>query len=313
MEDPDREAREARIAWRASRVQSDLDKAPEGLWHYTNAVGLQGILHEEELWASDTRFLNDATEIGYGLEIAEEAVEAAAHSGRWKEATSHFLQRVMASDGANLTGFLRARSEVYVACLCEVGDLLSQWRAYAGRDSAEGYALKFRHRAPVTGWIDHLGRERLQLQRVIYDRDDQLAAFSSLIELLAPVYDVDHSERRMDAVAKNLVDGILECATFCKHPSFREEREWRVVYERSSDVKPLKVRHRISRGLFVPYVALKLPAAVGAMTGHLPIAEVRCGPSPEPELKQDGVNRLLRSLETFKHVEVSGSDSPLRL
>lgn len=294
-------------------MQSDLDKAPDGLWHYTDAGGLQGILDKEELWASDTRFLNDATEINYGLEVAEEAVEVAARSGRWKTSTSHFLQRVMASDGANLTGLLRARSEVYVACLCEKGDLLSQWRAYAGRDTAGGYALQFRHRAPVTGWIDHLGREKLQLQRVIYDRDEQLAAFSSLIELLAPVYDVDHSERRMDAVAKNLIDGVLEFATFCKHPSFREEREWRVVYERSSDVKPLKVRHRISRGLFVPYVALELPAAVGAMAGHLPITEVRCGPSPEPELKQDGVNRLLRSSKTFKHVEVSGSDSPLRL
>ena len=294
-------------------MQSDLDKAPDGLWHYTDAGGLQGILEKEELWASDTRFLNDATEINYGLEVAEEAVEVAARSGRWKTSTNHFLQGVMASDGANLTGFLRVRSEVYVACLCENGDLLSQWRAYAGRDTAGGYALQFRHRAPVTGWIDHLGREKLQLQRVIYDRDKQLAAFSSLIELLAPVYDVDPSERRMNAVAKNLVDGVLEFATFCKHPSFREEGEWRVVYERSSDEKPLKVLRRISRGLFVPYVALELPAAVGAMAGHLPITEVRCGPSPEPKLKQDGVQRLLGSSKTFKHVKVSGSDSPLRL
>lgn len=294
-------------------MELDLDKVPEGLWHYTDGGGLQGILAKEEFWASDARFLNDATEISYGLEVADEAVDNAARSGRWEPSTSHFLMRVMASDGANLTGFLRARSEVYVACLCEEGDLLSQWRSYAGRDTAGGYALQFRHRTPWTGWIDHLGRKTLRLQRVLYDRGDQLAAFSGLIELLAPVYDVDHSERRMEAVTRNLVDGILELATLCKHPSFREEREWRIVYERSSDEDPLEIRHRISRGLFIPYVALELPAAVGAMAGHLPIVEVRCGPSLEPGLKQDGVKRLLRSSETYKDVKVSGTDSPVRL
>lgn len=173
--------------------------------------------------------------------------------------------------------------------------------------------FRFRHRAPVTGWIDHLGREKLQLQRVIYDRAEQLAAFTKLLDVLLPVFDVEHSENRMDAVAKNLVDGILEFATYCKHSSFREEREWRVVYERSSDKEPLKVQHRTARGVVVPYVALKLPAAVGALAGHLPIVEVRCGPSPEPDLKQEGVQRLLRSSAAFAHVEVSGSDTPLRL
>lgn len=313
MEDPDREARDALTAWRASRVQSDLAGAPDGLWHYTDGVGLQGIVTQEELWATDTRFLNDATEINYGLQIADEAVEAATGSGQWKQPTSHFLKRVMATNGANLTGFLQARSEVYVACFCEEGDLLSQWRAYAGRDTAGGYALQFRHRAPITGWVDHLGRDTLRLQRVIYDRTDQLAAFQDLIATLAPVYDIQHTERRMNALAKNLTNGIFELATLCKHPSFREEREWRVVYERSSDDSPLHLRHWASRGLLVPYVALKLPAAVGVMSGHLPIVEVRCGPSPDPGLKQVGVRGQLRSIPAFAGVAISGSESPLRL
>lgn len=313
MEDPDREARDALNSWRVGRLQSELAAAPDGLWHYTDGVGLQGILTRDELWATDTRFLNDSTEINYGLEMAEEAVEAATSSGLWKQPTTHFLRRVMATDGANLTGFLRARSEVYVACFCEEGDLLSQWRAYAGRDSAGGYALKFQHRSPMTGWIDHLGRGTLRLQRVMYDRGDQLAAFNDLIAALAPIYDLHHSEQRMNALTQTLVDGILELATLCKHPSFQEEREWRVVYERSSDSNPLPLQHRASHGLLVPYVSLALPAAVGAMAGHLPVVEVCCGPSPDPELKQVGVWRQLRSLSAFSGLAISGSQSPLRL
>ncbi len=90
MANPDDEAREARLTWRAERVQSDMTKAPDGLWHYTDAGGLQGILRTETLWASDPRFLNDATEFNYGLEVAEEAVMAAASGGRWDRSTSHF-------------------------------------------------------------------------------------------------------------------------------------------------------------------------------------------------------------------------------
>lgn len=88
MAEPDQKARDARAAWRTRRVQSDLDKAPDGLWHYTDAGGLQGILGGDELWATDTRFLNDATEVHYGLDVAEEAMAVAAASGRWKPETN---------------------------------------------------------------------------------------------------------------------------------------------------------------------------------------------------------------------------------
>lgn len=296
-----------------ARLEADLAQAPDGLWHYTDAGGLQGILANEVLWATDTRFLNDATEIHYGLELAEEAVEAVRNAGSWAAPTKHFLRRVMASDGANLTGFLRARSEVFVACLCEDGDLLSQWRAYAGGDSAGGYALQFRHRQPITGWIAQHGRDSFRLQRVIYDRAEQLEAFADLVNRLAPIYDVDHSEQRMDVLARNLVDGILEVASFCKHPSFSEEREWRIVYERSNDKSLFPVLHRTSRGLIVPYVELCVPGAVGEMAGHMPIVEIRCGPSAEPELKQHGVKRFVQFRPGYEKVVVSGSDTPLRL
>ena len=265
------------------------------------------------LWATDTRFLNDATELNYGLDLAEEAVEAVASQGSWTESTAHFLRRVMASDGANLPGFLRARSEVFVACFCEEGDLLSQWRAYAGGDSAGGYALKFRHRQPITGWIAQRGRESFRLQRVVYDRQEQLQTFVNLVTRLAPIYDANHSEQRMDMLARHLVDGILEVASFCKHPSFSEEREWRIVYERSSDQGLFPVMHRTSRGLIVPYVELEVPGAVGEMAGRMPIVEVCCGPTAEPELKQDGVKRFVQFCPGYERVDVSGSDTPLRL
>jgi len=36
------------------------------LWHYTDASGLMGIVEHERLWATQTSFLNDSTELEYG-------------------------------------------------------------------------------------------------------------------------------------------------------------------------------------------------------------------------------------------------------
>src|SRR5215207_1165696 len=45
---------------------------PEGLvFHYTNAVGLLGIISSHRFWASNTAFLNDPSEGQYVLDIAK--------------------------------------------------------------------------------------------------------------------------------------------------------------------------------------------------------------------------------------------------
>ena|ERR1700732_3664945 len=46
------------------------------LYHYTNTVGLQGILKSRSLWASDYRFLNDTREFHYGLDIVTDTVRS---------------------------------------------------------------------------------------------------------------------------------------------------------------------------------------------------------------------------------------------
>ena len=39
------------------------------LYHYTTAEGLRGIIEDKAIWASDYRFLNDATEFEYGMSL----------------------------------------------------------------------------------------------------------------------------------------------------------------------------------------------------------------------------------------------------
>src|ERR1035441_9565471 len=42
---------------------------PAVLYHYTTAEGLLGILNEQAFWATDCEFLNDSSEMRYGLQL----------------------------------------------------------------------------------------------------------------------------------------------------------------------------------------------------------------------------------------------------
>jgi len=180
---PHDEALQARTAWLREQVNADLPLSPDLLWHYTDAGGLLGIVQDELLWATDTRFLNDATELHYGLDLARDSLRGyAAHAGL-KLNTVRFLTGLADPDQADVPGFLRAHLDIYVTCFCQDGDLLSQWRAYAGRDSAGGYALGIGTRPPLQGWVHQAGQDHgLRLRRVLYDPDEQRAAIDNLLQ-----------------------------------------------------------------------------------------------------------------------------------
>jgi hypothetical protein len=306
--------RDALLSWLKQRLNTDLPLTPGLLWHYTDAGGLMGILEHESLWATQTSFLNDSTELAHGIHLATKTL--ASYSARQvKEVTARFLGRLVDPEQAALAGWLDRNLDVYVVCFCGDGDLLSQWRAYAGGDDAGGYAIGMGTRPPLQGWPQTApGGHDFALRRVLYDPAEQEAACRALIDALVPVLDDDPTDvDRQKSFAKNLVNGVVELASWCKHPSFEEEQEWRIVYVRNNDSSKLPVRHRQARGLVVPYVVLDLPSPVAPMHGHLPIQAVNVGPGPEPDLKRRGLQSLLANYPHYGAVTVEGSSAPLRL
>lgn len=301
------------LGWLKDRVLKDFDLAPPMLWHYTDAGGLGGIVSGNLLWATDARFLNDAEELSYGIERARHALEQ-HQSDPHDEVTARFLNGLGDPEQAIVPRFLNRSLDAYVSCFCADGDLLSQWRGYAGSDSGGGYALGFKPPRNAFAWPQSNGHG-LALRRVIYDVAEQDRLLNDLITTMVAILarsptDIPHQ----NAFARHLVDGLVEAATWCKHPSFREEGEWRIVYVRSNDPDDkLTVQHRPRGGVVVPYVALELNKKVGVGTESLPIAFVNCGPGPEPELKRRGVMSLLATNADYAGVEVGVSVVPLRI
>jgi hypothetical protein len=105
---------------------------PTLLYHYTNAAGLFGMLKSKKMWATNSRFLNDPTEMEYAIQLVW-AVAQTELAGRGSQ-----IKRLKQAIFDRLQRYQR-ESRVHVACLCAEGDLLSQWRGYGAVGG--GYSL----------------------------------------------------------------------------------------------------------------------------------------------------------------------------
>ena len=120
------------------------------LFHYTNAAGLLGILSSQTLFASDYRFLNDATEVGIIRDLALPVFEAEIAEIMPKLTEKGWVRGFYEFHGASghrsqAEGFfktlLRLVNDVtplFVLSFCKHDEdseefkhgLLSQWRGY---------------------------------------------------------------------------------------------------------------------------------------------------------------------------------------
>jgi hypothetical protein len=227
-------------------------------------------------------YMNDAVEFQHALNVARELLtEIDATTS--KERCEEFL--------SVLSGVA-----IFVFSLTIHGDQLSQWRAYA---ASGGYALAFE--------FDHLQRiadaNNARLVKCDYDLSSQRERLRPIVnELLeaAAMSKVWHGIALHDDFGAR----FSEVAAAIKHPSFREEDEWRLVSTLPSE--PSKVGYRAAAGLLVPYCQWSL--RVGSA---YPISSIVVGPTIASELASRSLHYLTTSAFGWP-VRVEFSDSPLR-
>ena len=151
----------------AGMTDANLPSTP--LYHYTDRVGLEGVVSSFALRASSSQFLNDSSELSYSTELIAEV------ASQIKSQTSDWFGRQLLDHAIGLNDAPDFKRQLFVFSLSEEGDLLSQWRAY-GRP-ADAYAIGFdpaRLRKALT-------EQRVLLARCIYARDDQAARIRDVI------------------------------------------------------------------------------------------------------------------------------------
>jgi hypothetical protein len=264
---------------------------PDGpLYHYTTGENFIKIIQSGEIWATQAACLNDTTELIYAADELRRCVEAkmkASHNPNIDPILIR-LNEALSDPGAEI-------SPVFVACFSECRDDLSQWRAYSGGEG--GYAIQF---DPIklreAGFLprpDGKIEPKILLVRVEYDPSNHAAMFDDILKWTEQFFlGLDGAKKATveawaDEFCRYWLDRLSFYAPCIKNPSFKEEKEWRLIYYfRPDDLKSMQFRQRQSMMTRHIPLCLKKP---------LPITEVLVGPCRHPRLSKIVAGDLLVS------------------
>lgn len=194
------------------RLRLVPDEKLDVFYHYTSMEALVSIIESDAIWLSDYSYLNDKTELVHGVKVVSSVISEFLSSG------------VTEVQGALLQAWsekaLAPLPRVCVASFSGDGDSLSQWRAYG--NVAIGFVP---HKIGI-----HANQSQLGVVRYEPEIQKQLAQVYVSHCLQAYALDVENNALERIPDVYHRFGQVLELVSFFKAPSFRDEREYRLVY-----------------------------------------------------------------------------------
>lgn len=273
------------------------------VYHYTSQTGLLGIVNSKSLWATNIAYLNDAREFYHAIDTAYKGTEAMLKESTKKltENELKLLQHIKVH--LQLAPMVSSIPDVYVFCLSEKEDLLTQWRAYCPRNG--GFSIGF-----DCDYLEKLAKEQgFNLIKCDYAISTQ----PSLIDNLLSKYVMqtrkwtatgDNLENEIQNTFGEFVTELFFIAPRIKDQSFQEERDWRL----SGFVPTFQegIDFREGTSMITPYYKFKLAQD----DQPVQIQEVIVGPTPHPHLARESAELFLQSMHVCNK---DGIVPPLRL
>jgi hypothetical protein len=292
------------------------------LFHYTNPTGLKGILESRALWYNHTAPLNDPSEVKYGISVIKSTVKSLIEKADNSEDKLKFLQHI------NNSVTLGNLHHAYIACFCESGKLLSQWREYSNKGGGYNIGFTFNNDTHVNGIQgDVYSSSKLKLRKVIYDRKTQeilvekvvTGLFESVLKSKEKLNDADF-DYVLSVTGLTSSNILSDLVISFKHEAFSEEQEWRAVRFILDTHEVEHLKFRTSSKYLIPYRVTEIYRQNDEEVYYFPISTINLGPSSEKEVAKTGVEFLLNNLRALDNhhikipdnVEVLGSDFKLR-
>lgn len=315
---------------------------PKTLYHYTDAAGLLGIVRFGKVWATNSAYLNDASELQYAVGLMEGVVLEATKDAKpdsWKDLCRGAVLQLDSESRDSLSD----GPQYFVACFSEDGDRLSQWRGYG--KSIGGYALgfPFDHPHAIEKRINdsQVGKTcdesnpkiTVGFNRCWYDPEKQkellAKAFGRVLRRLeegkVPVINPDadliikqlgHPHHWLPRVLKWIPQMF---SPYFKDPAFEDEREWRLVvtvqhsegssqdgHDRERTQDDIRMDEiatvRFRSGEYSLVPYIELPVALDAA---LSLSRVVVGPTPLPENARAAAMQLLRPKPKWSRTPIS--------
>jgi hypothetical protein len=286
------------------RQSLEAQPAPEMIYHYTDDAGLQGIIEHGTLWCTDVAYLNDPSEIKYGVSIAAETLAANA-SG------ASLLERLFSRDFRRYETSTEDVAQAFVCSLSTKGNDLQQWRGYG--NNGRGYAIGFDGKMLETVFTQKAGQpipEHMSFP-VCYDEVKLRGIYRELIakvmRLVSAPATMDLSEAIVEAYLRqhriSLALEVFRTSLFFKHPAYASEQEYRFMQVHSTDRPPAAVKFRSRPNMLVRYQEIHWKG-----TAPDALKDIVIGPGVEPRIGGRFVDDCLRAYfpTAQPHVRLSG-------
>ena len=226
----------------------ELQPPPPIVYHYTNDVGLKGILETGQLWLTDIFSLNDPSELTHGFSVAINALTS-------KVASDSLVGQHFAKDFAAFAeqGAIQKIAYFFMCSFSSCGDDLGQWRAYA--DNGRGYAIGFDAEALENGFTkkDGIPIPNNSTFHIAYNDARLLGVQSRIVERMRNLI-ILPARRGLQNSTINvymrelqmlLTLHVLHTILFFKHEAYANEREFRFLQiHKADEPPPVKVRAR---------------------------------------------------------------------
>ena len=279
------------------RKKLDLQKQPPIIYHYTNDVGLRGILETGQLWLTDIFNLNDPSELNHGFTRAIEVLNrlVANRSSESKE----FARRLTYL--AEQKG-IQDSAHFFVCSFSSCGDDLGQWRAYA--DNGRGYAVGFDAAALELGFVK--GETAIANSDASYAatfpityKDAELAKIhQNIIEKMLGLISMPHGRNLQDGEIESYIRDLsvsvmvhtMHAALFFKHEAYNNEKEHRFLEMYSAVAPPsnMKLRSR-------PYSLIKYKEFDWRSVASKALRQIVVGPAADHKKASQFARDCLRS------------------
>lgn len=231
------------------------------VYHYTTASGFLGIISSQSLRATDFSFLNDSSEIEYGVNLitamAQKLPAVPRDHSQWDN-RSDLLRAINA---------FRTLNELYVTCFTSLRDDLSQWRGYGGAD-ADRYCIGFRRSSLNVLSAPEHAYTSIRVVDLLYDPSEQQRRIQAVL--------AHHEQYKF--LTQDTIQQLSEIALMCKNPSFAAEREVRVAISILLNTASDVVEFAVTRGRIKPYISVAMERSA-----RLPIEEVIVLPAGVPQ------------------------------
>ncbi|MEE4137625.1 MAG: DUF2971 domain-containing protein [Desulforhopalus sp.] len=259
---------------------------PKGLlYHYTTLSGMLGIVGSCSLWASDIRYMNDSAELKHAGDLLRLEVQERISRGQGRADLLGQFADWVAHRITN--GHL-----LFAASFRSHGNLLSQWRGYSthGKGVSLGFAAE--------SILACATRQRFQIGRCIYAPATQRRLIRQVVDAVETQAGRDlvgtENRQQLAEIYQEIFAAIevdlLRIAAVIKHPSFREEREWRIVSPVYADASACQVNFREAHAMLVPYVSFDLQPESG---GAPRIDHVYLGPTSNRNISMNSLKMFL--------------------